>query len=299
MDDNVKHSGLYIMLCLIWGTTWLAIRVGLEDFAPFFSAGWRFLIAAVVFALIIYRRKLPVPMDKKSMSIYFMLGWFSFFVPFGMVYWGEQYVSSGLAAILFAVYPFAISLFSYFFLKNEKITLKKVTGMIISFTGVYTIFYSGISTSGDLYVLGMFLIFISALMQAAVLVAFKRVGSHLNAVSVNFIPVIIAGVSFFILSFIVEPVPVKTLTTNGVLSLIYLGIFGTVVTFSAYYYLLKRLSIVLLSFIAFITPTVAVVTGWLVMDETLTQNDLLGSILVIAGLVTANLRFVKKVVPQT
>lgn len=286
------------MLCIIWGTTWLAIRVGLEDFAPFFSAGIRFFIAALVFAVIMYRQKIPLPLDRNAVYIYLMLGFFSFFVPFGMVYWGEQYVSSGLAAILFAVYPFAISLFSYFFLKNEKITMKKLFGMVISFAGVYTIFASGIGTSGDLYIWGMFLIFISALMQAAVLVIFKRVGGHLSAVSVNFVPVIIAAVSFFILSFIVEPVPVKSVSIPGVLSLFYLGIFGTVVTFSAYYYLLKRISIVLLSFIAFITPSVAVVTGWLVMNEQLSTNDLYGSILVITGLAVANITFTRKIVPQ-
>ncbi|MCK6613410.1 MAG: EamA family transporter [Ignavibacteriaceae bacterium] len=290
----LKYILLYILLCLIWGTTWLAIRLGLEDFAPFFSAGLRFVVAAVVLGAIIYLKKIPLPFDKKSMLIYIMLGMFSFFVPFGMVYWGEQHVSSGLAAVLFAVYPFGVTVFSHFILRNEEITPRKVAGMVLSFAGVYTIFHNSIGGGSDLYVIGMFMILISAVMQAYILVLFKKHGSYLNALSVNFIPVLIAGVSFFISSAIIEPEPVKQITAAGISTTLYLGIFGTVITFTTYYYLLKRIPLLLLSFIAFITPVIAVIAGWLFAAEKLSEKDLIGSALVVAGLGIANLVFNKK-----
>jgi len=290
----LKYILLYILLCLIWGTTWLAIRLGLEDFAPFFSAGLRFVVAAVVLGAIIYLKKIPLPFDKKSMLIYIMLGMFSFFVPFGMVYWGEQHVSSGLAAVLFAVYPFGVTVFSHFILRNEEITTRKVAGMVLSFAGVYTIFHNSIGGGSDLYVIGMFMILISAVMQAYILVLFKKHGSYLNALSVNFIPVLIAGVSFFISSAIIEPEPVKQITAAGISTTLYLGIFGTVITFTTYYYLLKRIPLLLLSFIAFITPVIAVIAGWLFAAEKLSEKDLIGSALVVAGLGIANLVFNKK-----
>ncbi|QOJ28736.1 MAG: EamA family transporter [Ignavibacteriales bacterium] len=290
----LKYILLYILLCLIWGTTWLAIRLGLEDFAPFFSAGLRFVVAAVVLGAIIYLKKIPLPFDKKSMLIYIMLGMFSFFVPFGMVYWGEQHVSSGLAAVLFAVYPFGVTVFSHFILRNEEITPRKVAGMVLSFAGVYTIFHNSIGGGSDLYVIGMFMILISAVMQAYILVLFKKHGSYLNALSVNFIPVLIAGVSFFISSAIIEPEPVKQITAAGISTTLYLGIFGTVITFTTYYYLLKRIPLLLLSFIAFITPVIAVIAGWIFAAEKLSEKDLIGSALVVAGLGIANLVFNKK-----
>ncbi|MBV6511454.1 MAG: S-adenosylmethionine/S-adenosylhomocysteine transporter [Ignavibacteriaceae bacterium] len=290
----LKYILLYILLCLIWGTTWLAIRLGLEDFAPFFSAGLRFVVAAVVLGAIIYLKKIPLPFDKKSMLIYIMLGMFSFFVPFGMVYWGEQHVSSGLAAVLFAVYPFGVTVFSHFILRNEEITPRKVAGMVLSFAGVYTIFHNSIGGGSDLYVIGMFMILISAVMQAYILVLFKKHGSYLNALSVNFIPVLIAGVSFFISSAIIEPEPVKQITAAGISTTLYLGIFGTVITFTTYYYLLKRIPLLLLSFIAFITPVIAVIADWLFAAEKLSEKDLIGSALVVAGLGIANLVFNKK-----
>lgn len=290
----IRYILLYVLLCLIWGTTWLAIRLGLEDFAPFFSAGLRFVVAAVVIGGIIYLKKIPLPLDKKSIAIYIMLGLFSFFVPFGMVYWGELHVSSGLAAVLFAVYPFGVTIFSYFILKNEEITLRKFTGMILSFAGVYTIFHNSLDGGSDLYVIGMLMILLSALIQAYILVVFKKHGSYLNALSVNFVPVIIAGVCFLVSSWVIEPEPVKALTAAGIGTTLYLGIFGTVITFTTYYYLLKRIPLLLLSFIAFITPVIAVIAGWLFMAEKLSESDLLGSVLVIGGLGIANLVFTKK-----
>lgn len=290
----VRYILLYILLCLIWGTTWLAIRLGLEDFAPFFSAGLRFVVAAVVIGGIVYLKKIPLPLDKKSMAIYIMLGLFSFFIPFGMVYWGEQHISSGLAAVLFAVYPFGVTIFSYFILKNEEIAPRKIIGMILAFGGVYTIFHHSIGGGSDLYVMGMFMVLLSALIQAYILVVFKKHGSHLNALSVNFVPVLIAGVCFLLSSWIIEPVPVKELTAAGIGTTLYLGVFGTVITFTTYYYLLKRIPLLLLSFIAFITPVIAVIAGWLFIAEKLSESDLLGSALVITGLGIANLVFNKK-----
>lgn len=290
----IRYLLLYLLLCLIWGTTWLAIRLGLEDFAPFFSAGLRFVVAALVIGGIVYFKKIPLPLDKKSMGIYTMLGLFSFFVPFGMVYWGEQHVSSGLAAVLFAIYPFGVTIFSYVILKNEEINPRKIIGMIISFAGVYTIFHNSLGGGSDLYVMGMFMILLSALIQAYILVLFKKHGSYLNALSVNFVPVLIAGVCFLVSSWIIEPEPVKELTAAGIGTTLYLGIFGTVITFTTYYYLLKRIPLLLLSFIAFITPVIAVIAGWLFMSEKLSENDLLGSSLVVTGLAIANLVFSKK-----
>lgn len=105
-SENLKITLGYILICLIWGSTWLVIKVGLNSFTPLFSAGFRFLSAAILFYIIISLKKIEIKKDKMAVKIYLILGLFSFFIPFALVYWAEQYISSGLTSILFGILPF-------------------------------------------------------------------------------------------------------------------------------------------------------------------------------------------------
>jgi drug/metabolite transporter (DMT)-like permease len=102
----------YAVLCFVWGSTWLAIKISLESFPPFLSAGLRFFVASFTIYSLMRIRGTELQTDKDSIRLYFMMGFFSFVIPFGLVYWAEQFVDSGLASVLFGVYPFC----SYFLL---------------------------------------------------------------------------------------------------------------------------------------------------------------------------------------
>ena len=102
----------YISICLLWGSTWLAIKVGLESLTPFISSGARFTVAAIFFFLIIKIRNIKVQTDRLAIKLYLIMGFFSFAIPFGLVYWGQKFIPSGLASILFAVYPFFVIIFT-------------------------------------------------------------------------------------------------------------------------------------------------------------------------------------------
>jgi drug/metabolite transporter (DMT)-like permease len=90
----------YISICLLWGSTWLAIKVGLESLTPFISSGARFTVAAIFFFLIIKIRNIKVQTDRLAIKLYLIMGFFSFAIPFGVVYWGQKFIPSGLASIL-------------------------------------------------------------------------------------------------------------------------------------------------------------------------------------------------------
>jgi len=104
----LKIALVYALLCFIWGSTWLAIRIGLESMPPIYSAGMRFTVASIFIFILMQFRGNKLQRDKISVRLYLVMGFFSFVIPFGLVYWAEQFVPSGLASVLFAVYPFLL-----------------------------------------------------------------------------------------------------------------------------------------------------------------------------------------------
>src|SRR5664279_4000402 len=105
--------GIYALTCMIWGSTWLAIRIGLESMPPIISAGYRFTLAAFLILGVISIKKIKIQTDPVAIKLYLAMAFLSFVIPYGLIYWAELFVPSGLTAILYAVYPFSIAIFSF------------------------------------------------------------------------------------------------------------------------------------------------------------------------------------------
>ena len=285
----VKIFLAYAVLCLIWGSTWVAIRFGLESLTPIFSAGVRFSIAAIIVLAIMRVKKINLQTDPVSIRLYLLMGFFSFVIPFGLVYWAEQFVPSGLAAVLFAVYPFWVVIFSYIRMREESIGFYKIFGTILGFAGIIIIFSD--SFTGDLsdYIIGMFAVVLSGIMQAWIAVSIKKFGHHLHPLSMNFVPMIIAGVSMIFIGIIAEDLSANKIDEYAIVSTLYLAAFGSVITFTTFYWLIKRINLVILSLIAFITPIVALVLGYFIYHEALSLRHFIGVATVLIGVLWANL----------
>ncbi|MCW8805559.1 MAG: EamA family transporter [Ignavibacteriaceae bacterium] len=285
----VKVFLAYLALCLIWGSTWIAIRVGLESLTPLFSAGLRFSLASIMIFVLMKIKSIPLQTDKVSIRLYLLMGFFSFVIPFGLVYWAEQFVPSGMAAVLFAVYPFLVVIFSFIRLPSESIGFYKIFGTILGFVGIVIIFSD--SFEGDLtnYLIGMFAVVLSGIMQAWIAVSIKKFGNHLHSLSMNFIPMVIAGISMIVIAFFAEDLSTIRMDENAVLSILYLAFFGSVITFTTFYWLIKRINLVILSLIAFITPIVALILGFFFYNEVLSARHFIGAAMVLTGVFWANL----------
>ena len=281
---------VYLLLCLIWGSTWLGIRASLESLTPFISSGFRFLVASLLIFIIMRMRGMTLQKNKLALKLYFYMGVFSFIIAFGLVYWGEQYVPSGLASVLFGVYPFFVALLSYFFIPDDTIGIYKIIGMVLGFFGIIVIFSDSFGSDINLNILGMIAIVLSGIVQAVIAVLIKKQGKSLNPLSMNFIPMLIAGIGLTLLGFIFEDASTIKIDSTAIISVLYLSLFGSVVTFTSFYWLMKRVNVVLLSLIAFITPIVALFLGWLFYNEQLTQEHLIGASMVLVGLLIANLQ---------
>jgi drug/metabolite transporter (DMT)-like permease len=290
MSSGLKIILVYILLCFIWGSTWLAIRFGLESLTPLFSAGLRFSLASVFILILMRIKNVSIQKDSVSIRLYLLMGFFSFVIPFGLVYWAEQFVPSGMASVLFAVYPFFVLIFSSMRMPSESIGAYKIIGTILGFSGIVIIFSESFEMNFTDYLLGMFACVLSGTMQAWIAVSIKKFGHHLHPLSMNFVPMLIAGISMLLIGFFFEDLSSLKFDENAILSIIYLAFFGSVITFTSFYWLLKRVNVVILSLIAFITPIVALILGYIIYDEELSTSYFVGSAMVLGGVFWANLK---------
>ena len=289
MTERLKIYFAYIAICTIWGSTWLVIKIGLETMTPLLSSGLRFILAGMVLLSIIQYKKIAIPTDRKTIGFLTMVALTSFSVPFALVYWEQQTVASGVTSILFAVFPFCVAIMSTLLLPNERMTASKIIGIVIGFTGIVLIFSNDLSigTSND-QIFGMIAIVTSALIQAFSAVMIKKHGQSLSPFIVTFLPMSIAGILLVSGSLLVEDLSTVEFTPTGIMSIVFLAVFGSVTTFVSYFWLLKRVEVVLLSLTSFVTPVIAVFLGVIIYNESISSQLFAGSALVLSGILAAN-----------
>ncbi len=290
MSNGLKIGLVYVVLCIIWGSTWLTIRFGLESLTPLVSAGMRFSLASIFIFILMKIKSVSLQKDSVSIRLYLLMGFFSFVIPFGLVYWAEQFVPSGMASVLFAVYPFFVLIFSFLRMPSEPIGSYKIIGTVLGFSGIVVIFSESFDLNFTDYLLGMFACVLSGTMQAWIAVSIKKFGHHLHPLSMNFVPMVIAGISMLLIGVFFEDLSTIRFDENAILSIIYLAFFGSVITFTSFYWLLKRINVVIVSLIAFITPIVALILGYIIYNEELSTSYFIGSAMVLGGLIWANLK---------
>ncbi|MDZ7626309.1 MAG: EamA family transporter [Ignavibacteriaceae bacterium] len=286
---GIKIVLAYTTICLIWGSTWIAIRYGLESLTPMFSAGVRFSLASIFIFILMRVKNISLQTDKVSIRLYLMMGFFSFVIPFGLVYWAQQFVPSGMAAVLFAVYPFWVVIFSHIRIPSDFIGFFKIFGTVLGFAGIVIIFSDSFVGDMSNYLIGMFAVVLSGIMQAWIAVSIKKFGHHLHPLSMNIIPMAIAGISMLLIALFTEDLSTLKFNQNAYISILYLAVFGSIVTFTSFYWLIKHVNLVILSLVAFITPIVALILGYFLYNEVLSTRHFVGSALVLTGVFWANL----------
>ncbi len=276
-------------LTLIWGTTWAAIAIGLKGIPPFTGVAARFAIAFLFLLALIRHRRIALGRQPHEVKLWFLNGLLAFCLTYGAVYWAEQHISSGLAAVLFATFPLFVAILAHFLLPGEPLTLWKLAGTVLGFAGVAVIFSEDLTLiGGEQAYLAAGLALLAPPACAVTSVAIKRWGKTIHPLSNSGIPMgITAGVmGAAALAFESD----RTIQINAVSvsALLYLAIFGTAVTFSLYYWLLRQVTATGLSLIAYMTPVVAVFVGTVFMDETMTGRILAGTVLVVLGVALAS-----------
>lgn len=277
--------GIYALLCGIWGSTWLAIKIGLEGAPPFLSASLRFVLAASVLIALSVALRARWPRGRLEWTVVAFVGVILFVFDYGLIYWGEANgVESALSAVLFAMMPFQTALMAHGFIRQERLTAKRLAGIALGFGGIVLVFGGEIRGVGWDKAGPMLAIVLSATCASAASVAMKRWGRDASPYTWNAVAMSIGAVGLLLLSAAArEPVGTPG-WPEGILAIVYLAVFGSVVTFVGYLRLLKTIPVTTMSFIAFITPIVAVLLGVALASESFDPLAGVGAVVTLAGI---------------
>jgi drug/metabolite transporter (DMT)-like permease len=263
----------------------MVIKLGLASLPPFWAAALRFSLAFLVLLIYSLVKGYKIPLDFTTQKFFILFGILNFSGGYALVYWGEQYINSGLASVLFAVMPFYVIVLSVWMLPEDKVSLRKFGGVMMGFIGTVIIFGDQIrlSEAGPNLIYGMIALLISPLFSAVGTILGKKSISY-HPITLTTVPLGYGALSFFIMSFLLEGGKTAEYTLPAVFSVFYLGILGTAIAFVLYFWLLRSQSAVLLSMITFVTPPLALIWGWLIFDEQITLFLVGGLVLILAGI---------------
>ena len=281
----MKARLVWLVLCGIWGSTWLFIKLGLEDLPPFTFAAIRFIIAVAIVFSIIRIRGLALPRARADWILLAVTGILSFGFNYGLVFWGEQYITSGLAALLQATTPAFGLVFAHFNLPGERLSWTKIGGVVLGVFGVAVVFSNQLAVAGRQALAGCVALLLSSIFVAYSNVLVKKHGKNLNPAIMTAGQMLFGLLLLLVASITLEGNPLRYhWTSMAVIALLYLAIVGSVIAFLFYYWLILNMDVTKSMLIALVTPVVAVILGMIVLNEEFGWRTLAGGAMIMLGI---------------
>jgi drug/metabolite transporter (DMT)-like permease len=283
VSKKFKAYIAWIAICIIWGTTYLFIRIGVEELPPMLFAGIRWVIAGSILVAVQkgLGNRLPAKNEILPLAI---VGIALLGIANGFVVVAEQWIPSGLTALLMTTMPFWMVGFESLFSKERRVNLKIISGLILGMIGVLLILGKDI----DIWINSSYLIGTLALMGAVISWSLGSIYSKYKRVSVHpmmgaAVQMLIAGSLQALLGLILGEHNIFHLTDSGIFATAYLIIFGSIFGYASYMYAIAHLPLSLVSTYAYINPVIALILGWYILNEELTINIIFATILILIG----------------
>lgn len=277
---------LYALMCVIWGSTWLAIKVGLVGVPPFLGAGLRFVLSALIVGGVLAVRGRSVRLTRDDRICILSLGVLVFWFNYAAVYWAELRISSGLTAVIFSTMPLTTALLSRFWTRTETLSGRKLVGITIGMAGTLLLFWPD-ERLGPTQMLGMLAALFASTCSSVSLVVLKRYGAKSDPFVLNFFAMGMGAASLLLMSALLERSAAVVWSRGNVAALLYLSVFGSVIAFSLYYRLIKVLDATAVSASTLIIPIIALVLGGVFLGEAVTQLAFVGMLTILGGVAVA------------
>jgi len=277
----------YTLLCLIWGSTWLVIKIGYGTLGPFNVAGLRFLIAGLVMAVVAHATGARWPRGRVEWTAVGVVGLMMFAGDYGLIYWAEQYIESGLTAVLFATLPLITLFVARVYLPGERITAAKIGSSGLALVGTVALFADRLRL--DAAAVSPMLAVLGAVACAAVAsVVSKRDAHDIPSATLNATSMLL-GAGVLLLVSLARGDGLRLPADAGTWAAVaYLSLVGSVLAFLFYFSLLKTWSVMSLSFISVFTPVIALLLGFVFLHEPLTLWKVGGALLILVAVALAN-----------
>lgn len=298
--ENTKAYWAWIVVCIVWGTTYLAIRIGVEHLPPLLFAGFRWLIAGSVLLFYFRLRGRRFP-NKNQIFHLGIVGISLLGVANGLVVFAEQWVPSGLASLLITTIPFWVVGIESFLPNGPKLNLQIILGVILGLVGVGLIF------SGDLqslfnpeYFWGVISLFGAVVAWAGGSLYSKYKKLNVQPMMGASVQMLIAGIAQTTLGLLLGELSEFSFNQSGFLAFLYLIIFGSIISYTSYIYAITHLPVSFVSTYAYINPVIALFLGWLVLDEKLDFTIIIAAtvILIAVAIVTRANHRMRAITPR-
>lgn len=284
MSDNKKALLAYLAVCLFWGSTYLAIKIGVKDFPPSLYASFRFLIAGSILLLYSKIKKLRFPTDRKIISQQGLIGLFMLLGGTGLVCHAEKTLHSSIASLIISTVPLFIALIEIVILKKKRMSMIGVIGLVIGFGGVA---YLALAGSSDITfdITGMLLALGASIFWSIGSVlskGFKSDGHILTNIGIQMLS---GGIGLLILGSLTGELSQMNPTLPSLMSLLYLIVFGSLVGYSCYIYALDKWPASRVGTYAYVNPIVALILGVVILNEPFTPTVVMSMVVILSGVI--------------
>ena len=294
-SNTMGNRNLYIAyvalaaVCLVWGTTYLALRIAVLHFPPFLFTAIRQTVAGFLllgFMFTVAKAALPT---KEHIIRQAIGGFFMISMGNGLVAWGEMHVPSGIAAIICSLMPVVVILVNVMINKDERPTVPIILGLAIGLVGILLIFGQNVQEfSKPEYTAGIILIFAAVIAWASGSIWIKKKNLDSNPFVNAGLQMFFGGLWLYPLSFAFDDLSNVTWSAEAGWSLLYLIIFGSIVAYASYSYALRKLPMTIVSLYAYVNPVVAIILGWLTLDEKMNLKIVVAIALTLGGIYIVN-----------
>lgn len=267
-------SILFILVVLTWGTTWLAMKIAVETIPPVFATGMRFMFAAPFLICIAWMTKTPLLFPTGQRIFQLIVSIFYFAIPFSLMIYGERYVSSGLASIIFANMPVAVLIASLLFL-NEKTNFIQVSGLTIAIVALANILMEESKSGTESHWQGILALISAVIIHAVIYTQCKKRSCTVSVITFNALPCFAAGLLLCAVGWIFEKPQPSVFSLDSILSTLYLGAFAGVFGILCYFALQKKTNAFQSSLVFLIFPLIAISLENYIYGKTISMQSML------------------------
>jgi drug/metabolite transporter (DMT)-like permease len=272
----------FVTVILIWSTTPLAIKWSALGIGFSFAVFSRMAIGVMLCAVLLAAFRVRVPLHRKAIQSY-LAGGLSMFGAMALTYWSSQFVSSGMIAVLFGLSPLITSLGATLWLKEEALSPSKLAGMVMGVLGLFLVFRGGLGLGAG-SAAGLFALFLAVVSQSLGLVWLKRIDNDSPPLATTLGILLVALPFFFAAWWLVDGHVPVSIPRRAAVATLYLGVFGSVLGFALYYYLIKHMEAGRIALITLITPVMALLLGHGLNNEAVLPQVWLGTASIVLGL---------------
>ncbi len=285
----MKPWAMFWILGVVWGSSFLLIKIGLEDLEPLHLVSIRIALAALCMGVFLRMTGRRWPSTQREQLALLFVGVMNTAVPFSLITWGEQNIDSGLATVLNATVPLFTLVIAHFALADERITLPKVGGLMLGFVGVVLLASRSTDSSSPNTLGGQLAVLAAAVCYACSAIVLRRYLRQVEPFTIAGYSLIVGALTITLIAAVALPLPaLDSLHATSLAAVIALALVNTVLAYFLFYGLLSEWGATRTTLVTYAMPPIGVTLGALFLDETVDWRIVVGAALILAGIVVVN-----------